>query len=76
VGIGCALFAAAFFGYVCVMGWSFYVSAGQGHGPGLEMAVLGGLLTLASLGVALWLKRRAVLREQDEPPTTTDAGAR
>jgi len=53
-----AVFIAACLGFVSLMGFWFHVAVGPSHGPGLEIAVAGGVLALIAGATGAWLAAR------------------
>jgi uncharacterized membrane protein HdeD (DUF308 family) len=53
-----AVFIAACFAFVSLMGFWFYIAVGQSHGPGLEIAIVAGVLAVIAGVAGAWLAAR------------------
>ena len=52
---GVAIFIAAVFAFVSLMGLWFHIAVGPSHGPGLEVAVVAGAIALLAGVTGAWL---------------------
>jgi len=55
VAKGVAIFIAAIFAFVSLMGLWFHIAVGASHGPGFEVAVVAGAIALIAGVTGAWL---------------------
>lgn len=55
VAKGVAIFIAAVFAFVSLMGLWFHIASGPSHGPGLGVAVVAGVIALIAGVAGAWL---------------------